>query len=142
MIVFESSNLGGCWALWKDCRSGRGGWEGVKAKWGNNGVEPEWVGRLGRAKKEEVDSSATTTEPSLGTSTTTTGFSNGGAGGGSGVPSFSFDPTAATGGGGASTSGPPPPPENYESSTLLRMRQAERERLEREIREEEMEDGE
>ncbi|KAL7411424.1 hypothetical protein BDY24DRAFT_396725 [Mrakia frigida] len=141
MVVFEQSNLGGCWALWEDCRSGRGGWEGVKAKWGNKGVEPEWVGRLGRAKESAAASSTTTTaEPSL-ESTGFTGFGGGSRSSNGGVPSFSFDPTSATGGGGPSTA-PPPPPENYESSTLLRMRQAERERLEREIREEEMEDGE
>lgn len=106
----------------------------MKAKWGNKGVEPEWVARLGRGANGDTASA-----PSQENSAMSSAGASDGAGA---APSFSFDPTAAIGGASAPSAHPMSSTEDYESSTLLRMRQAERERLEREIREEEMEDGE
>lgn len=137
MIIFTRTNLGGCWALWEDCRAGRAGWEGVKAKWANKGVEPEWVARLGKGG-DGSGAASTAGQNGAASSTPPPPPTEGG------VPSFSFDPTAAMGTPASTTTTAPPQAaeEDYENSTLLRMRQAERERLEREIREaDEMEEA-
>lgn len=143
MMVFGKDNLGGCWALWEDCRVGRGRVKGWKAKWAEGGVEPEWVARLGGTLQQPAPS------PSSQPSSSTSKISSNSASStseASSAPTFSFDPSAPPP---TSTSFPPPPKfsapgpseADYESATLLRMRQAERERLEREIREaDEMED--
>lgn len=124
MVVFPLDNLAGCWALLEDCKKGKKkGWEGVKAKWGT-GSEPEWVGRLGS---------------SLSTASTPTGKDERSIPSApASTPSFSFDPQPVPSFGFALTN--PPPSGDYENATLLRMRQAERERLEKEIRDAEGDD--
>jgi DnaJ family protein C protein 17 len=138
MVVFGKDNLGGCWALWEDCRTGRRGVEGWRAKWAEGGVEPEWVARLGRGQQQATLSQPAAAPASSPSSAVPTAP----------APAFSFDPSVPPPPSAESTipsppmfSAPGPSEADYESATLLRMRQAERERLEREIREaDEMED--
>lgn len=133
MVVFPGENLAGCWALWEDCRVGRGQWKGVKCKWTTEGgLEPSWVGRLGRQPPTSTSSSSppfpSSSSPAAPPRPTSSSSSA------TPAPSFSFDPDAIRSTPAPTTSASGGVSErDYESATLLRMRQAERERLEREI---------
>lgn len=143
VLEFAPDNLAGCWALVEDCRLTRGlnSKGGVKAKWAA-GEEPEWVARLG----SQASSQPPPPSPPASTTTRSATLGSGPVGARPSVPppspstgvpfapSFSFDPAAAP----VPSFGSAPGPggtADYENATLLRMRQAERERIEREIRE-------
>ncbi|CDZ97661.1 Molecular chaperone (DnaJ superfamily) [Phaffia rhodozyma] len=154
MVVFPSDNLAGCWALMEDGKRKRTArLEGIKIKWGL-GQEPDWVERLGSSllsssngktdtdRLKVVDESSAEPRTELGqTYPSTFAYTPAPAPARpSTMPSFGFDPAEAF----IPSSGISPPDAkgsvDYENATLLRMRQAERERLEREIREAEGED--
>lgn len=46
IVEFKEGNWGGCWACWRDLENGKGkekeGWEGIKVKWAKGSI-PEWV---------------------------------------------------------------------------------------------------
>jgi len=137
VLEFTPDNLAGCWALVEDCRLARGlnSKGGVKAKWAA-GEEPEWVARLG---SQSTSTAAPPPPPPATGSAAPSGPSAprpppAPSNTAPSAPSFSFDPAAASlpsfGSAPSSTS-----TADYENATLLRMRQAERERIEREIRE-------
>lgn len=138
VLEFAPDNLSGCWALYEDCRLGQGlnSKGGVKAKWAG-GAEPEWVARLGSQVNSQLPPPSTTTSASGPAAPTPPPISQSAPPISSATaPSFSFDPLAAP----APSFNGPSSTADYENATLLRMRQAERERLEREIRESEMDD--
>lgn len=115
------------------------GWAGVKAKWAS-GTEPAWVARLSQHPSTTSSTTRAATSPVSFSSSASHAPPAGGPGEIPLTPSFSFDPFAAV----APAPEPPKPTGtsslDYESATLLRMRQAERARLEQEIRDAEGED--
>lgn len=145
VVEFPPDNLAGCWALVEDCQLGRGvnGKGGIKAKWAA-GAEPEWVARLGTQPPAPPNATtSSSTRPAAPSPPPRHSPSlvqqrpppppPAPSSAPSAAPTFSFDPSAAAANA--------PPAADYENATLLRMRQAERERIEREIREaDEMED--
>lgn len=137
VLEFAPDNLAGCWALVEDCRLARGlnSKGGVKAKWAA-GEQPEWVARLGSQAAQApprpppAGSTASSLDPAAGGRSSapppTSGVPS--------TPTFSFDPTTTPVSSFSSAPGAGST-DDYENATLLRMRQAERERIEREIRE-------
>ncbi|OCF58641.1 hypothetical protein L486_03130 [Kwoniella mangroviensis CBS 10435] len=146
VVEFQKGNWGGCWACWKDHSNttgpGAGVEDGVKVKW-VKGEIPEWVEWAERQNPKQSHTQTQTngdnhiSSASAAVAGTTFSFdsapdiSNGGTGGFTMADLLSAH---------AKNKEQKVKDNQFESMTLLRMRQLERERLEAKIREEEGED--
>ncbi|KAK4688852.1 hypothetical protein P7C73_g1258, partial [Tremellales sp. Uapishka_1] len=124
-VQFTSANWGGCWACWKDHQaSGTNGLDvGVQAKW-VTGEEPKWV--QWASKHSNVN-----TKVETGGKT----FDSADVGGG-----ITMEQLLASNGRPVERQIAPDRSSEFESMTLFKMRQLERERLEEQIRREEDEE--
>ncbi|WWD07490.1 hypothetical protein V865_005591 [Kwoniella europaea PYCC6329] len=142
VVEFQKGNWGGCWACWKDHSNtkGLGVEDGVKVKW-VKGEIPQWVEwaerqnqRNNRNIPETNGNNPVSSAPGVDGATTTFSFdsapdiSNGSTGGFTMADLLSAH---------AKNKEQKLKDDQFESMTLLRMRQLERERLEAKIREEE-----
>jgi DnaJ family protein C protein 17 len=156
VIEFERGNWGGCWACWKDHQDtndqGRSVEVGVKAKWAK-GEEPAWVSWANSQTNGSSQTFKPTVNPPAANGKTNGHVNLGTSGPESGTgPSFGSAPDL---GGGTSMADllaqhgkkrqqeqdEKQSRQDFESMTLLRMRQLERERLEEQIRREEEDEG-
>jgi len=148
IVEFREGNWGGCWACWRDVEGGKEGWEGVKVKWAA-GSTPDWVA-WSETHRPPPRSQPFAPAPELRdtdtrqpTKTTTNTNTNPDAP----LPTFSSAPNF-----GSTTMSDllashtqsrtdqvnkKKREDEFESMTLLKMRQMERERLIEEIRREE-----
>jgi DnaJ family protein C protein 17 len=145
IVEFKEGNWGGCWACWRDLEGGKEGWEGVKVKWAG-GATPDWVawsethrpprGQVPAPDSESGRDTNTRTNEDITPNTRTDA-----------LPTFSSAPNF-----GSTTMSDllashsqsrtdqinrKKREDEFESMTLLKMRQMERERLIEEIRREE-----
>jgi DnaJ family protein C protein 17 len=156
VVEFERGNWGGCWACWKDHQDtndqGRSVEVGVKAKWAK-GEEPAWVSWANNQTNGSSQTFQPTVNPPAANGKTNGHVSLGTSGPESGTgPSFGSAPDL---GGGTSMADllaqhgkkrqqeqdEKQSRQDFESMTLLRMRQLEREWLEEQIRREEEDEG-
>lgn len=137
IVEFKTQNWDGCWACWRDHQEGGGLVPGTKVKWAGGGA-PAWVAwaemQESRTKQSSMASSTPSTTPSFasnshrppGPASSFPAFGVGGVGG----TSAASTPTMNANG-----------KDDLESTTLLRMRQLERERMAERMRREEEEEG-
>jgi len=139
IVEFKEGNWGGCWACWRDLEDGKEGWEGVRVKWAA-GSTPDWVAwsETHRPSQSQSRPTAPAPEPPRDTNPNTKTDA---------LPTFSSAPNF-----GSTTMSDllashsqsrtdqvnrKKKEDEFESMTLLKMRQMERERLIEEIRREE-----
>jgi len=145
IVEFKEGNWGGCWACWRDLEDGKEGWEGVRVKWAA-GSTPDWVAwsethrppRSQPLAPVSVSGRDTDTRTNMDTNSDTRTNA---------LPSFGSAPNF-----GSTTMSDllsshsqsrtdqvnrKKKEDEFESMTLLKMRQMERERLIEEIRREE-----
>jgi len=153
IVEFKEGNWGGCWACWRDLegqgQGGKEGWEGVKVKWAA-GDTPEWVAwsETHRPPRQSVSQHQPQTQPQPRlVHTHTNGRDTNTDKSTLPLPTFSSAPNFGT-----TTMSDllashsqsrtdqvnrKKKEDEFESMTLLKMRQMERERLIEEIRREE-----
>ncbi|WVW78269.1 hypothetical protein I302_100222 [Kwoniella bestiolae CBS 10118] len=149
VVEFQKGNWGGCWACWKDSETGKGVEEGIKVKWAGGDV-PSWVGWAERQRRAQTNEHTNDKENGhSGVNTQPNGHTVPLPGSFNSAPSFGSAPDFSTNGGTtmsdllsahARTKEEKRKNDHFESMTLLRMRQLERERMEAKIREEEGEE--
>ncbi|WWD21652.1 hypothetical protein CI109_106138 [Kwoniella shandongensis] len=141
VVEFDRGNWGGCWACWKDHENNKGLEEGMKVRWAGGAV-PQWVEWASRQPTSNPTTTKTETNGHANGSTSTPNAAFGSA------PSFDSAPDLGGANGNGTTMAEllaqhsktketKAKNEEYESMTLLRMRQLERQRLEEQIRREE-----
>jgi len=139
IVEFKEGNWGGCWACWRDLEDGKEGWEGVKVKWAA-GATPDWVAWSETHRPDQSQSRPTAPAPEPPRDTIPNTKTDA-------LPTFTSAPNFGTTTMSdllASHSQSRTDQVNrrkkedeFESMTLLKMRQMERERLIEEIRREE-----
>jgi len=148
IVEFKEGNWGGCWACWRDLEDGKEGWEGVKVKWAA-GATPDWVAwsethrPTPRSQPLTAESRDTDTRQHTKTTTNTNTNTNSDAP----LPTFSSAPNfgsttmsdllASHSQSRTDQVNKKKREDEFESMTLLKMRQMERDRLIEEIRREE-----
>jgi DnaJ family protein C protein 17 len=145
IVEFTAGNWGGCWACWRDLdqpgQERKEGWEGVKVKWAAGSI-PEWVA-WSETHRPIPRSQPPPPPPSRNANSDTQTNSNPNTP----LPTFSSAPNFGTttmsdllashSQSRADQANKKKREDEFESMTLLKMRQMERERLIEEIRREE-----
>ena len=136
VVEFAPGNWGGCWACWRDHLDGSRGIEGAKVRW-LKGETPSWVEWASSRSNSVNENGALHSRPTL----------NGDGPPATSAPTFDSAPDlggstmadllASHGAGREAEKARKAQEDEYESMTLLRMRQSERERLAEQIRREE-----
>jgi DnaJ family protein C protein 17 len=147
IVEFKEGNWGGCWACWRDILAGQGEWEGVKVKFAA-GETPEWVAwsethRPQPQPQPQVEAEPRSTIPkdppaSQGkTGTALPTFSSAPNFGQSTMSDLLASHNQSRAQSRAEEAERKKRESEFESMTILKMRQMERERLAEEIRREE-----
>jgi DnaJ family protein C protein 17 len=138
IVEFKDSNWGGCWACWRDHNSATGKpprplVEGTKVKWATkDGVTPDWIAWAETQSDVPLTAPPTANPPPKVSSSFASTFA-------SSFPSAEErrQQEIRT----AKADAAKVAADDYESATLFKMRQMERERLEAEIRRQEEEEA-
>jgi DnaJ family protein C protein 17 len=144
IVEFKEGNWGGCWACWRDLEGGKEGCEGVKVKWAG-GATPDWVAWSETHRPSRPPAPAA--EPGRDTNTDTNTNTNTTTSRDTPLPTFTSAPNfgsttmsdllASHSQSRTDQVNKKKREDEFESMTLLKMRQMERERLIEEIRREE-----
>lgn len=137
IVEFKEGNWGGCWSCWRDIEDGNSsalalqGVEGVKVKWAAGGV-PDWVD-WAASQRPQRSKNAPAPAPAPPSSTSAPTFGS--------APNFGSstmaDLLASHNATREDTASKKRKEQEFESMTILKMRQMERERLAEQIRLEE-----